>query len=86
MSISAKVFNRKDGSGKIVCIRHELALQPGLAVYESYPPIDGKSVRVEAETVVEFPRLPELQPVTLKVLRWAERDKGLVIKEAERLP
>jgi hypothetical protein len=34
---------------------------------------------------VEFPKLPELQQVTLKVLRWEERDKRMVIKEAERL-
>ena len=33
--------------------------------------------------VVAFLKLPELQQVTLKVLRWEERDKRLVIKEAE---
>ena len=27
-----------------------------------------------------FPKLPEFQQVTLKVLRWEERDKRLVIK------
>jgi len=79
------VFNRKDGSGKIVCVRHEIALQPGLAVYEVYPPIDGKIVQLDGELVVEYPRLPELQPITLRVLRWEERNKGLVIKEAERM-
>jgi hypothetical protein len=30
-----------------------------------------------------FPKLPEFQQVTLKVLRWEERDKRLVIKDAE---
>ena len=30
-----------------------------------------------------FPKLPEFQQVTLKVLRWEERDKRLVIKEAQ---
>ena len=30
-----------------------------------------------------FPKLPEFQPVTLKVLRWEERAKRLVIKDAE---
>ena len=85
VSSSAKVFNRKDGSGKIVCVRHEIALQPGLVMYEVYPPIDGKTVRLDGESVVDFPRLPELQPITLRVLRWDERNKGLVIKEAERI-
>ena len=43
MSSTAKAFNRKDGSGKVVCIRHELALQPGMAVFEEYPDLkDGK--------------------------------------------
>lgn len=85
VSSSARVFDRKDGTGQVVCVRHELALQPGLATYELYPEIDGKTVRVEGQTVVEFPRLPELKPVTLRVLRWQERDKRLVIKEAERM-
>lgn len=85
VSSSAKVFNRKDGTGQVVCVRHELALQPGLALYELYPEIDGKAVRVQGETVLEFPRLPEFQPVTLRVLRWQERDKRLVIKDAERV-
>ena len=33
--------------------------------------------------LVEFPKLPEFQQVTLKVIRWEERDKRLVIKEAQ---
>jgi hypothetical protein len=28
-------------------------------------------------------KLPEFQQVTLKVVRWEERDKRLVIKEAQ---
>lgn len=34
------------------------------------------------DKVVEFPRLPEMQRVTLKVLRRGDRGKHLVIKEA----
>lgn len=82
MSSTAKAFNRKDGTGKVICIRHELALQPGLAVYEVYPELNDGRVKLDGENVVEFPKLPEFQQVTLKVLRWAERDKRLVIKEA----
>jgi hypothetical protein len=83
MSGVAKVFNRKDGSGKVVCVRHEIALQPGMAVWEEYhEPKDGK-VTLDGETVVAFPRLADFQPITLKVLRWAERDKRLIIKEGQ---
>lgn len=40
-------------------------------------------MKLEGENVIEFPRLPEFQPVTLKVLRWEEKDKRFVIKDAE---
>lgn len=48
-------------------------------------PKDGK-VKLDGESVVTFPRLPEFQQLTLKVLRWEERNKTLVIKEAEIVP
>ena len=52
MSSTAKAFNRKDGSGKVICIRHELALQPGLAVFEEYPDLkDGKLTRATSSLV-----------------------------------
>ena len=61
MSSTAKAFNRKDGSGKVVCIRHELALQPGMAVFEEYPdPKDGK-VKLDGDNVIEFHKLPEMR-------------------------
>ena len=83
MCSSAKVHKRKDGSGVFVIVRHEIALQPGLAVWEAFhDPKDGK-VKLDGENVVAFPKLPEFQQVTLKVLRWEERDKRLVIKDAE---
>ena len=83
VSSSARVFNRKDGSGKVVCVRHEIALQPGLAVFEEYPELKDGKVKLDGDKVVEFPKLPEFQQITLKVLRWEERDKRLVIKEAQ---
>ena len=83
MSSTAQAHKRKDGTGVFVIVRHEIALQPGLAVWEAFhDPKDGK-VKLDGENVVTFPKLPEFQQVTLKVLRWAERDKRLVIKDAE---
>ena len=79
VSSSARVFNRKDGSGKIVCVRHELALQPGLAVFEEFPELNAGKVKLDGDKVVEFPRLPEMQQVTLKVLCREERDTHPVI-------
>ena len=86
MSSAASAHKRKDGSGVFVIVRHELALQPGLAVWEAFhDPKDGK-VKLDGENVVAFPKLPEFQQLTLKVLRWEERNKGMVIKEAEIVP
>lgn len=85
MSSTANAFNRKDGSGKVICIRHEIALQPGMAVFEEYPELKDGKVKLDGDKVVEFPKMPEFEQVTLKVLRWAERDKRLVIKEAQRV-
>ena len=83
MSSTAKAHKRKDGTGVFVIVRHELALQPGLAVWEAFhDPKDGK-VKLDGENVITFPKLPEFQQVTLKVLRWEERDKRLIIKEAQ---
>jgi hypothetical protein len=54
-----------------------------MAVWEEYhDPKDGK-VKLDGENVIEFAKLPEMQQITLKVLRWEERDKRLVIKEAQ---
>jgi hypothetical protein len=86
MSNSARAQKRKDGSGVFVIVRIELALQPGMAVWEAFhDPKDGK-VKLDGEIVTAFPKLPEFQQVTLKVLRWEERDKRLVIKDAEIVP
>jgi hypothetical protein len=83
MSSAGKAHKRKDGTGVFVIVRNELALQPGLAVWEAFhDPKDGK-VKLDGENVVEFPKLPEFQQVTLKVLRWEERDKRFIIKDAE---
>ncbi|HTQ50662.1 MAG TPA: hypothetical protein VMJ12_08120, partial [Candidatus Acidoferrales bacterium] len=85
MSSTATTHRRKDGSGVFVIVRNELALQPGLAVWEAFhDPKDGK-VKVDGDgvNVVVFPKLPEFQQVTVKVTRWEERDKRLVIKDAE---
>jgi hypothetical protein len=86
MSSVAKAHKRKDGSGVFVIVRYELALQPGMAVWEAFhDPKDGK-IKLEGEVVTVFPRLPEFQQITLKVLRWEERDKRLLVKEAELVP
>ena len=47
------------------------------------PDLKDREVKLDGDNVVEFHKLPEMQQITLKVLRWEERDKRLVIKEAQ---
>jgi len=54
-----------------------------MAVFEEYPDLKDGKVKLDGDNVVEFHKLPEMQQITLKVLRWEERDKRLVIKEAQ---
>ncbi len=83
MSSVAKALKRKDGTGVFVIVRNEIALQPGLATWEAFhDPKDGK-VKLDGDNVIAFPKLPDFQQVTLKVLRWEEKDKRFVIKDAE---
>jgi len=41
--------------------------------------LNAGKVKLDGDKVVEFPRLPEMQQVTLKVLRWEERDAHLAV-------
>ena len=54
MSSAAKALKRKDGTGVFVIVRNEIALQPGLAVWEAFhDPKDGK-VKLDGENVIRF--------------------------------
>lgn len=56
---------RKAGSGVSVVVETILATQPGVVIWSRYfDPKTDSSVRVEGETVVEFPKLKEFHPVT----------------------
>jgi hypothetical protein len=40
-------------------------------------------MKLDADNLVEFHKLPKMQRVTLKVWRWEDRGKRRVIKEAQ---
>jgi hypothetical protein len=67
-----------------VCYRAPRAgSQPGLSVWDAFhDPKDGK-VKLDGEAVTAFTKLPDFQQITVKVIRWEERDKQLVIREGE---
>jgi len=60
MSSMAKAFNWKDGSGKVACIRREIALQLGWAVVGKTPEQNAGTVKLAGEKVIEFSELPKL--------------------------
>jgi len=54
---------------------------PGFHGWKTRRSLSGPAVR--SVVGLFWLRLPEFQQVTLKVLRWEERDKRLVVKDAE---
>ena len=86
ISSRAKVIKRKDGSGPAVVIEHEIATQPGVAVWTIFSdPKTDTSVRIDGERVIEFTKLKEFQQVTIRAnrLRSDEHTGQLIIKLGE---
>lgn len=86
VSNRGKVFVRKDGSGTTVCVEHEIALRPGVAIWQRYfDPKKDDCVRIEGEAVAEFPKLKEFQQVKIRAtrVRTDEHTGQLVIKGGE---
>ena len=70
VSNRAKAFQRKDGSGISVVVEHEIALQPGVAVWQRYfDPAKDPGLKLEGAVVVDFPKLKEFTPVTIKAAK-----------------
>jgi hypothetical protein len=44
------------------------------------------SEKCPGQNALGFPKLPEFQQLTLKALCYEERNKGLVIKQADIVP
>lgn len=84
ISNRANAFRRKDGSGMLVKVTHEIALQPGVALWERYfSPGTDADVEVDAlGKVVRFPALPEFQPVSLRVERFKMDGEKFVMNQA----
>ena len=80
VSSNANAFQRKDGSGLVIKVQHEIATQPGVVLYEQYfDPKEAKEVKVEDGKVTVYPRLAQFSTVLLKVLRYRfDRDRFIV--------
>jgi len=88
LSCTANVYNRKDGSGQFVRVRHEIATKPGTIEYEQVlDPARDTGVKVEGGVLVAYPSIPEDTVVPLRVAPESIREyKGKVrISRAERV-
>ncbi|MGB0259560.1 MAG: hypothetical protein ACPGES_12985, partial [Coraliomargarita sp.] len=69
ISNSARKITKKDG-GILALVKHELALQPGVAVLERFlDPKENPQVVIEGENVTKFPELKAFEPVAVKATR-----------------
>ena len=88
MSNKADLRRKKDGSGHWIIVTCEIATQPGLVEYTRFlDPSSSKEVKVVGDAITEFPKLPELKPITLKILNWRtdDRRKRFIVTEAETI-
>ena len=87
VSSSANAFQRKDGSGTVVKVQHEIATQPGVVLFEQYvDPKESKEVKVEGDKVTAYPQLPHFSQVNLKVTKYRiDRDR-FIVTGAEQMP
>lgn len=85
ISNSARLITRKDGTGRSVIITHEIATQPGCVNYTRFMDENEPGLKINGEEITEFPKLPEMQPIQLKVRTETLRaDRGKVeIRNAE---
>ncbi len=84
ISNRANAFRRKDGSGMLVKVSHEIALQPGVAIWERYfSPGTDLEVRVGSDgKVLSFPTLEEFKPISIRVERFKLDADKLVVTQA----
>ncbi len=86
VSSEARAFDRKDGSGKTVMIKHEIALKPGIATWESFfDPLDHPEIVLEGDRVAKFPHAEDFTPIRLKALKYDVFNGNLRIQRAEML-
>ena len=87
VSSTANAFQRKDGSGIVVKVQHEIATQPGVVLFEQYmDPKESKEVKVEGDKVTADPQLPHFSQVNLKVLRYRFDRERFIVTGAEQVP
>lgn len=77
ISNSARKITKKDGN-VLALVKHELALQPGIAVLERFlDPKENTEITIEGDTVTKYPKLKDFEPVAVKVTKVRETNGQL---------
>lgn len=77
---------RQEGRKPVVAVTHEIALQPGVAVWNKYIEFDDPSVKVVGEEVTQFPKMKEFQRVELRLNRFrVDEGRRIIIQDADLL-
>ncbi len=83
ISSTAQLIAKKDGSGWLVQIQHELALVPEVAIWKLFiGPAEDDCVDVAGGTMKKFSLLPMLTNILLKVRRFWELNGQLYVSNA----
>jgi hypothetical protein len=84
ISNRAQKITKKDGSGVLALVSHELALSPGLAVLQRFlDPKENPSVTIEGDEVTKYPELKLFEPVAAKVMKIQDRNGQIVTSSWE---
>ncbi|MGE9291211.1 MAG: hypothetical protein ACQKBT_09490 [Puniceicoccales bacterium] len=84
VSSGARLIKKKDGSGNLVLVSHELATQPGVIRWEEIlDPAKDSRITLQGDEILKSPAEPDFKPVTLKVGRTRIFRDQLVVSNCE---
>jgi len=84
VSSGARLITKKDGSGKLVLVSHELATKPGVIRWEEIlDPTEDSRVTLQGDEIVKSPAEPDFKPITLKVGRQRLYKDQLIVGNCE---
>lgn len=77
VSARARYMKSKNGKEDSVVVSHEIATQPGIVTWDRYHSVG--EVKLQGETVLEFPRVADFQQVVLHVEKYRIFNEKLIV-------
>ncbi|MBC2602989.1 hypothetical protein [Puniceicoccus vermicola] len=86
VSSGARLIKKKDGSGNLVLVSHELATQPGVIRWEEIlDPVEDSRITFQGEEIIKSPAEPDFKPITLEEGRQRIFKDQLIVGNCEVL-